>query len=111
MATNFVALGEPLKVTAPAGGVISGNAYLIGAAFGVAGDTALEGEEFGLHRQHIWRLPKATGVNWTAWAKVYWDDAAKKVTNVSAGNTLIGLSREARINADPTVEVALGIVA
>lgn len=111
MASNFVALGEPLKVIAPAGGVVSGTAYLIGAAFGIAGDTAAEGEEFGLHRQHIWRLPKAAGVNWTAWAKVYWDNAAKNVTNVSAGNTLIGISREARINADTTVEVALGLVA
>jgi predicted RecA/RadA family phage recombinase len=111
MATNFITGDDPLSLPAPAGGVVSGTAYLIGAAFGIAGDSAAQGEVFPLHRRGVWSLPKATAVNWVVGAKLYWDDAAKKVTNVSASNTLIGVSREARVNADTTVEVALGIVA
>ena len=29
---------------------------------------------------------------WTAGAKVYWDNSAKRVTNVASGNTLIGVA-------------------
>ncbi|PZR94164.1 MAG: hypothetical protein DI537_08730 [Stutzerimonas stutzeri] len=112
MATNFIAPADPLTVPAPAGGVISGTAYLIGAAlFGIAGNTAAEGVGFPLHRQGVWSLPKAGSVNWAIGAKLYWDNTAKAVTNVATNNTLIGVSREARVNADTTVEVALGLVA
>lgn len=111
MATNFIAPDEPLTLPAPSGGVTSSTAYLIGAAFGIAGDSAAEGEGFPLHRRGVWRLPKATAVNWTVGAKLYWDNTAKNVTNVATNNTLIGVSREARVNADTTVEVALGLVA
>ena len=44
-------------------------------------------------------------VNFTLLQKVYWDDAAKKVTNVSVGNTLIGRALEAK---DLTGGVAAG---
>lgn len=111
MATNYVAPGDPVKMLAPTGGVVSGTAYLIGALFGVAGNTAAQGIEFPLHTVGIWNLPKATGVNWVQGAKLYWDDTAKNVTNVSSGNTLIGTSREAQINGDTFVNVRLGIVA
>lgn len=111
MATNFIAPDDPLTLPAPAGGVVSGTAYKIGDSFGIAGNSAAAGENFPLHRAGVWLLPKATAVNWLVGVKLYWDDAAKKVTNVSASNTLIGVSRHARVNADTTVEVALGIVA
>lgn len=35
-------------------------------------------------------------VNFTLLQKVYWDDTAKKVTNVLTGNTLIGRALEAK---------------
>lgn len=111
MATNYIAADDPLSLPAPAGGVVSGTAYKIGDAFGVAGNSAAAGDIFPFHRRGVWSLPKATAVNWLVCAKLYWDDTAKKVTNVSASNTLIGVSREVRVNADTTVEVALGIVA
>ena len=111
MANNFIAPADPHTLPAPAGGVVSGSAYLIGAAFGIAGNTAAEGAGFPFHRSGVWSMPKATGVNWAVGAKLYWDNTAKAVTNVATSNTLIGVSREARVNADATVEVALGVVA
>ena len=29
---------------------------------------------------------------WTAGAKIYWDNTAKRATNVASGNTLIGVA-------------------
>jgi predicted RecA/RadA family phage recombinase len=37
-------------------------------------------------------LTKAASQAWTAGAKVYWDNTAKRVTNVASGNTLIGVA-------------------
>lgn len=111
MAKNFIAPADPLTLPAPVGGVVSGTPYKIGDTFGVAGNTAAAGDNFPLHRDGVWELPKATAVNWLVGAKLYWDDTAKNITNVSTANTLVGVSRQVRINADTTVEVALGIVA
>lgn len=111
MATNYIAPDDPLTLPAPAGGVVSSTPYKIGDTFGIAGNTAAAGDLFPLHRRGVWDLPKATAVNWLVGVKLYWDDTAKKVTNVSSGNTLIGTARQARINADTTAEVALGLVA
>lgn len=111
MAKNFIAPADPVTVPAPAGGVVSGSAYLIGALFGVAGNTAAEGAGFPLHRTGVWELPKADAVNWAVGAKLYWDNTGKAVTNVATNNTLIGTARNARVNADAVAEVVLGIVA
>lgn len=111
MAKNYIAPSDPVTVPAPSGGVVSGTAYLIGALFGVAGNSAAVGVGFPLHRVGVWELPKTTAINWLVGAKLYWDNTAKAVTNVSSGNTLIGTARNDRINADTVAEVILGIVA
>lgn len=111
MAKNFIAPADPVTVPAPSGGVVSGTAYLIGSLFGVAGNAAAVGVGFPLHRTGVWELPKATGVNWLVGAKLYWDNAAKVVTNVATSNTLIGTARNDRVNADTVAEIVLGIVA
>ena len=37
-------------------------------------------------------LAKVASQAWTAGAKVYWDNTAKRATNVASGNTLIGVA-------------------
>ena len=37
-------------------------------------------------------LAKVASQAWTAGAKVYWDNTAKRVTNVASGNTLVGVA-------------------
>jgi predicted RecA/RadA family phage recombinase len=111
MAKNYIAPSDPVTVPAPAGGVVSGTAYLIGALFGVAGNSAAQGLGFPLHLRGVWELPKTTGINWLVGAKLYWDNTAKAITNVAAGNTLVGTARNDRVNADTVAEVILGIVA
>jgi predicted RecA/RadA family phage recombinase len=107
MATNFLMEGEVVPLVAPAGGVVSGLGYLIGAAFVVALGSAAVGATFQGKRRGVFRFPKAGAVNWVQGAKVYWDNTARNITNVSAGNTFVGHSMEARVNGDTTVAVIL----
>lgn len=87
---NYVQPGDTLDLTAPAGGVISGQAALFGALFGVASTKAAEGQKLAVKVEGVFTLPKATGAGLTEGQKVYWDDTAKKVTGTAASNTLIG---------------------
>lgn len=92
---NFVQHGDTLDLTAPAGGVVSGVAYLIGALFGVAVASAAVGETFPLRVVGIYTLPKATGEAWTEGAVLYWDNANKRLTTTAAGNTKVATAASA----------------
>ena len=52
-------------------------------------------------------LPKTagTGITFAQGAKVYFDNTAKAVTNVSSGNTLVGRANLAALATAATVEV------
>lgn len=100
MAKNIVAIGNILDLTAPSGGVISGSFYKIGSLFGVAKSDAVEGVEFPLQRIGVWSVPKATGAAWAEGDALYWDDAAKKFTKTSGGNTLVGAAVKAAASGD-----------
>lgn len=91
---NFVQDGDILDAVAPAGGVVSSNAYLIGAAFGVASATALEGETFALVVEGVVDLPIPTAAV-AQFAKVYWDDTAKGLTTTASTNQKVGYLAEA----------------
>jgi predicted RecA/RadA family phage recombinase len=98
---NYVAPGEKLPLTAPAGGVVSGQAYLIGTLVVVAEVTAAAGAAFtGLVRGVVTHA-KAAGA-WTEGAKLYFDNAtgAKNFTTVSTGNTLVGVAAKAAASGD-----------
>jgi predicted RecA/RadA family phage recombinase len=103
---NFVRYGGRIPLVAPAGGVVSGLGYLIGALFCVAEASAAAGETFTGQIDDVVTLPKATGAL-AQGALVYWDNTAKNVTATSAGNTKIGYAAAAQISADTTVQVLL----
>lgn len=92
---NFVQSGDVLDAVAPAGGVISGTAYLIGKAFGVAAASAAEGEAFALVVEGVVELPVVTGAL-TQFATAYWDDTAKGLTGTASTNTKVGYFSEAK---------------
>lgn len=69
---------------------------------GVSGDTI----QFKVQGR-ISGLPKATSVNWAVGDKLYWDNSAKKFTNVSSGNTLCARAYTAQANADTTCDLLL----
>ncbi|MET3892789.1 putative RecA/RadA family phage recombinase [Bosea sp. OAE506] len=103
---NYVRDGDRIPLIAPAGGVVSGTGYLIGALFAVAVHSAAAGVEFTGQTEGVVTLPKATGAI-TQGALVYWDNAAKNVTTTSAGNTKIGYAAAAQLSGDATVNVRL----
>jgi predicted RecA/RadA family phage recombinase len=99
---NFVQCGESLEFTAPAGGVVSGNAYVIGSLLVVAAASAPEGARFVGVTEGVFLLPKAAGA-WTEGALLYWDTANNNiVTAQSATARRVGCAAAAAA-ADATV--------
>lgn len=89
---NFRQPADTIDLTAPVGGVVSGNGYKIGQIFGVAARTEAAGNIFPLMVEGAFDLPKTSAEAHAEGALVYWDDTAKKTTTTSTGNLLIGIS-------------------
>lgn len=98
MAKNFVQPGHVLTLTAPAGGVVSGNGYLIGALFVVALISAPEGQQFEGQCTGVFRLPKTSAQAWAEGAAIYWDADKGEATTTATDNTLIGHAAAAAAN-------------
>jgi len=92
MAKNFVKKGDTITCVAPAGGVIAGQLYLLGALVVVAAITAAAGEEFEGHTKGIWNFTNKTPANTPAFgAKAYLNAAGTEITTTASGNTFIGV--------------------
>ncbi|CUA90211.1 Predicted phage recombinase, RecA/RadA family [Chelatococcus sambhunathii] len=104
---NYVQHGDTIPLTAPAGGVVGGNGYLIGSLFVVALFSTGEGKSFEGQTEGVIRLPKATGSAWTEGAKLYWNDTSKYVTVTATDNTFIGYAAAAAASADTAGNVLL----
>jgi predicted RecA/RadA family phage recombinase len=111
MARNFVQPGDTLSLTAPAGGVTSGQFVIVGAFAGVAQHDAAAGASVEVMVTGVWMLPKAAATAIAAGAAVYWDGAAGNVTTTAAGNTAIGAAVKAAADADATAAVRLNGIA
>jgi predicted RecA/RadA family phage recombinase len=93
MATNYIAPGNSIDFTA-ATTLTSGQGLLLGdGSFIVTGSAAVSGDLLTGHVMGIFNLPKAA-VAVVPGDKAYWDDTAKVMTDVSAGNTLRGVFTE-----------------
>ena len=84
---NYIQPGHAITLAAPYD-VVSGAGLLVGSIFGVASHDALSGAEVETQLTGVIDLAKVASQAWTAGAKVYWDNSAKRVTNVASGNTL-----------------------
>lgn len=107
MAKTFLQPGEYLTVTAPAGGVSSGDPVLIGSLFGIALTDAAAGASVELATTGVWSVPKVSAQAWSAGAAIYFDDSAGKATTVSTDNTFIGIATAAAANPTSTGTVKL----
>lgn len=91
---NFVKPGYNVTFTAPAGGVVSGNPYLIGSMVVVATTTVAATLPFEGKVSGVFTLPKATGTAWTEGQALYFDSAnnnfvtAQSLTARRAGNAV-----------------------
>ncbi|QQM31987.1 DUF2190 family protein [Martelella lutilitoris] len=100
---NFIQPGNIVDLTAPAGGLASGQAYLFGSLFGVATTGAAEGQRLAVSLEGVFDLPKAAGDSLGEGEAVYWDGTAISAT--SEGNTLVGHAVAAAPAAATTVYV------
>ena len=109
---NHVQHGENVDITAPYA-VSSGGGVLVGALFGVAMVDIANGAVGTISTEGVYELAKATGAstNMAAGGLAYWDNSAKKVTGVAAGNTPIGCALKAAATADAVATIRLNGVA
>lgn len=98
MARNHVKVGHKITLTAPTGGVVSGNLYVIGSLVTIASYSAVEGEQFEAYTGQVWNLPKVAADDVTEGAPAYWDGT--KLTVVATDNDRVGhFVKAAAVNA------------
>lgn len=88
---NYIQPGHAIALLAPYE-VVSGDGLLVGSIFGVASHDAASGAEVEAQLTGVLDLAKAASQAWTAGARVYWDNTARRVTNVASGNTPVGVA-------------------
>lgn len=107
MAKNYVQPGSVVTLTAPAGGVKSGDGVLVGSLFGIAATDAIEGAEVEINTTGVYDVAKVDAQAWTVGAPIYFDSVAKLATTTVAGNTLIGVALAVATNPSATGRVRL----
>jgi len=98
---NYVQPGHVVTVTAPAGGVTSGDPILVGSLFGVCATDADAGAPVELAVSGVFEIPAADGATFAEGAAVYFDGT--EATDVDT-DTFIG---HALVTATGTVTVRL----
>lgn len=88
---NYVQPGDTITLTAPAGGVTSGQGVLKGRLFVVATDDAEEGEPFEGMTYGVFDFPKAA-VAFSEGDPAFWDAAGSRVVKEDdeGANTQVG---------------------
>lgn len=99
--------GNKQEYTAPAGGVVAGLGYVIGAnTFVIAEGTAAAAAKFIGVLEGVFRLPKNTSDAITEGQRVFWDNTAKTIRTASAsGRFMVGTAVKAQNAADATCDV------
>jgi predicted RecA/RadA family phage recombinase len=108
---NFIQNGDTISVTAPVGGIASGQGIVAGSLFGVAAKAAAEGESVEIATVGVFELPKAPATVIAQGARVAWDDTVKQVVLPGAGLYSIGAAVLAAGNGATLVRVRLDGVA
>jgi len=94
---NFVKPGHMMTVPAPAD-TLSGDLVVVGSLFGVAAFSALAGADLEIKCGGVYDLPKVSAQAWTVGAPIYWDPAAKALTNVAGALAKVGVAAAAAAN-------------
>lgn len=103
--------GDVITVTAPTGGVASGDGLIVGSLFGIAAVTADEGEAVEIATRGVYVLPKEPTAVIAVGAQVAWDATAKQIDLPGTGLYPVGIATEAAGNGITTVRVRLDGVA
>jgi predicted RecA/RadA family phage recombinase len=104
---NYIQPGTTLTLTAPAGGVTSGDPVLIGGILAVPVSDAAATESFEGMTEGVFDLDKTSAQAWSAGDLVYWDAANDRADSSSAVGPLIGAAVAAAANPSSTGRVRL----
>jgi predicted RecA/RadA family phage recombinase len=103
---NYVQDGENLTVTAPYA-LPSGGGCKVGLIFGVATTDAAIGAAVELQLEGVVDLTALGTDTGIPGDVIYWDDANKRLTTTSAGNTKVGVLTAAKANGATSARVRL----
>lgn len=110
MTTTYIKTGNPLEATAPSGGISAGQGMKVGAAmFGIALNTAAQGEPVQLATEGVFTIAKTSALEITLGDRLYWDDGNKCVNKTSTSQLEVGVAVSGAANPSSTVQILLGV--
>jgi predicted RecA/RadA family phage recombinase len=107
MATNFKQSGEVLTLTAPTGGVVSGEGVSFNDLFVVPLTTAAVGVDFAGQTVGVWSLAKKAADAMAIGDEVFWDASSDHVTSTSTGMLMIGYCVATAATSATSIDVRL----
>ena len=90
-----------------AGGILSGQGMLVGALFGVAAVDGAQNAVIEIATKGVFDLAKEPSLAIGAGARVFWDNANRRITTTATGNFQVGLAVQAALAADTTARIVL----
>ncbi|MCG2614891.1 DUF2190 family protein [Terrimonas sp. NA20] len=92
--TNFVSNGNSLQVNAPVGGVVGGEATMVGTLVGIPVTSAAEGEQYTLKLKGVYSgVKKKAAEAWSVGDKLYFN-AQKELEKTAANGSFAGFAAE-----------------
>ena len=108
---NFIQPGDSLAVLVPyAGGVTAGQGVLVGALFSVAASDCVQNATIEAQTQGVFDITKEPALAITAGARLFWDNANRRITTNATGNFQVGIATTGALAADATARVCLNRV-
>jgi predicted RecA/RadA family phage recombinase len=104
----YVQPGKSLTVTAPAGGVLSGQGILIGTLFGIAQYDAVEGAELEILTEGVVEIGKTSALQIDVGDRLFWDATNKVVNKTATAQVCVGIAVAAAANPSGSVRIKLG---
>jgi predicted RecA/RadA family phage recombinase len=105
---TYIQPSRTLTVTAPAGGVVSGQGVLIGTLFGIAQYDSVEGAEVEILTEGVVEIGKTSALQIDVGDRLFWDGANKVVNKTATAQVCVGIAVSTAANPSPTVRIKLG---
>lgn len=103
---NSIQNGQVITVTAPAGGVVSGEMIQVGALVGVCADTKAAGLPVELSLHGVYKIPKTAALALTEGQAVMYETSTKMIV-ATGGDFNCGWAVKAAAGADTHAMVLL----
>jgi predicted RecA/RadA family phage recombinase len=107
---TYIQPSRTLTVTAPAGGVVSGQGVLIGTLFGIAHYDAVEAAEAEILTGGVVEIGKTSALQIDVGDRLFWDATNKVVNKTATAQICVGVAVSAAANPSGTVRMKLGAV-